>query len=64
MSGRGVHRGGTLVLSTLMIAVGIALIVQATTAAGALSSRLLLGILFIAGGAGRMEIERRRGRRS
>jgi hypothetical protein len=64
MSGRGVHRGGTLVLSTLMIAVGIALIVQATTATGALSSRLLLGILFIAGGAGRMEIERRRGRRS
>ena len=64
MSGRGVHRGGTLVLSALMIAVGIALIVQATTATGALSSRLLLGVLFIAGGAGRMEIERRRGRRS
>jgi uncharacterized membrane protein HdeD (DUF308 family) len=64
MSGRGVHRGGTLVLSTLMIVVGIALVVQAASATAALSSRLLLGVLFVAGGAGRMVIERRRGRRS
>jgi hypothetical protein len=64
MSGRGVHRAGTLVLSTLMIAVGVALVVQAATAAAAFSSRLLLGVLFVAGGAGRLVIERRRGRRS
>jgi uncharacterized membrane protein HdeD (DUF308 family) len=64
MSGRGVHRGGTLLLSALMIAIGIALVVQAASATAALSSRLLLGVLFVAGGAGRMVIERRRGRRS
>ena len=63
MSGRGVHRSGTLVLSVLMIVIGIALIVQATSATGSLSSRLL-GALFLAGGVGRIVIERRRGRRS
>jgi hypothetical protein len=64
MSGRGVHRAGTLVLSLVMIAIGIALMVQAASATGALSSRLLLGGLFVAGGVGRMYIERKRGRRS
>ncbi len=63
MSGRGVHRGSTYVLSLLMIAIGLALVVQAVTGgAGAISGRLLLGVLFTAAGVGRTYIELRRGR--
>ncbi|HEY3864667.1 MAG TPA: hypothetical protein VGL54_01100 [Solirubrobacteraceae bacterium] len=63
MNGRQAHRAGTLVLSLLMAAIGVALIVQAVDGnGGALSPRLLLGGLFIAAGAGRLYVERRRGR--
>ena len=63
MNGRGVHRGGTLVLSFAMLAIGIALLVQSLAShASALSGRLLIAILFIAAGAGRMYVEVRRGR--
>jgi hypothetical protein len=60
MSGRGVHRTGTLALSGMMVALGVALIVQALSA-GTFSARLLLGVLFLAGGGGRIFVERRRG---
>jgi hypothetical protein len=60
MRGRQVHRSGTLLLSTVMAAIGLALIVQAV-AGGALSVRLLLGALFVAGGVGRIFVERKRG---
>jgi hypothetical protein len=56
---------GTFVLSVLMVAIGIALIVQAVAAGGgAISPRLLLGALFLAAGAGRLYIELGRSRRA
>jgi hypothetical protein len=64
MNGRQVHRMGTYVLSLAMLAIGLALIVQvaAGDGGGALSARLVLGVLFVAGGAGRTYVEIRRGR--
>jgi hypothetical protein len=63
MNGRQVHRASTLVLSLLMAAIGLALIVEAVGAhASSISPRLLLGVLFIAAGAGRWYVELRRGR--
>jgi uncharacterized membrane protein HdeD (DUF308 family) len=65
MSGRQVHRTGTLVLSLLMVAIGIALTVQTLVVQGSpLSARLLLGVLFIAAGVARIYLEVRRGRRA
>jgi hypothetical protein len=64
MTGRGVHRGGTLLLSTLMAAIGVALIVEALLGRGELSVLLLVGVLFVAAGVGRVYIERRRGPRA
>jgi hypothetical protein len=60
MSGRGVHRVSTVVLSLLMAAIGVALIVEAVDGrGGAISPRLLLGVLFVAAGAGRLYVVRR-----
>jgi hypothetical protein len=65
MNGRQAHRAGTFVLSLLMAAIGVALIVQALMGnGGAISPRLLLGVLFTAAGVGRMYVEVRRGRRA
>jgi hypothetical protein len=62
MTGRQAHRAGTFTLSLLMAAIGVALVVQAVSGHGSiLSLRLLLGVLFIAAGAGRMYVEKRRG---
>jgi hypothetical protein len=62
MTGGQVHRIGTTVLSLAMVAVGIALSVEAIVGEGALSARLLLGLLFVAGGSGRLYIQVRRDR--
>ncbi|HSZ14496.1 MAG TPA: hypothetical protein VK790_10735 [Solirubrobacteraceae bacterium] len=63
MNGRQAHRMSTLVLSLLMGAIGVALIVQAVSGnASAISPRLLLGVLFVAAGAGRWYVEVRRAR--
>jgi len=63
MTGRQAHRTATFVLSLLMGAIGLALIVEVVDGHGsALSPRLLLGVLFLAAGAGRMYAEHRRGR--
>jgi hypothetical protein len=62
MNGRQAHRMSTLVLSLLMGALGLALIVQAVSAGSPLSPRLLLGVLFVAAGAGRWYVEVRRAR--
>jgi hypothetical protein len=65
MTGRGAHRAGTFVLSLLMAAIGVALIVEAVSArGGAISPRLLLGVLFLAAGGGRLYLEVGRGRRA
>jgi hypothetical protein len=63
MSGKQVHHAGAIVLSLAMVAIGIALAAEALGAAGGgLVARLLLGILFVAGGVGRLYVEMRRGR--
>jgi hypothetical protein len=61
MNGRQAHRAGTLTLSLLMAAIGVALVVQAVSGHGSvISPRLLLGVLFVLAGAGRMYVEKRR----
>lgn len=62
MTGRQVHRTGTTVLSLAMVAIGIVLAVEAIGGEGVLSARLLLGLLFVAAGSGRLYVEMRRGR--
>jgi hypothetical protein len=63
MTGRQVHRSGTLVFSMLMVAIGVALIVQVAAGnGGPISARLLLGLLFLAAGIARIYLERKRGR--
>jgi hypothetical protein len=63
MNGRQAHRMGTFVLSLLMVAIGLALIVQVASGdGGVLSARLLIGVLFLAAGIGRAFVEVRRGR--
>ena len=53
----------TYALSLLMAAIGLALIVQALgESASAISPRLLLGVLFIAAGVGRIYLQVRKGR--
>jgi hypothetical protein len=64
MTGRTVHSSGTVVLSVLMAAIGVALIGQVIGGTGGvLSARLLLGVLFLAGGIARLWLERKRSRR-
>ncbi len=62
MTGRQLHRAGTTVLSLAMVAIGIALIVEALVSEGALSIRVLLGLLFVIAGTGRIYVDVRRGR--
>lgn len=64
MTGRQVHRAGTMVLSVLMVAIGATLTVEALAGASIVPGRLLLGVLFLAAGAGRLYLEHKRGRRS
>jgi uncharacterized membrane protein YedE/YeeE len=65
MTGRQVHRSGTLLLSLAMAAIGIALIAQVLSGdGGVLSARLLIGVLFLAAGIARMYLERKRGRQT
>jgi predicted membrane channel-forming protein YqfA (hemolysin III family) len=61
MTGRDAHRAATFVLSLLMAAIGVALIVEVADGHGSVTSaRLLLGVLFLAAGAGRIYLERKR----
>ena len=51
----------TRVLSALMIVIGVAIVVRTLAeGGGALALGLLLGVLFVAAGAGRLYAERRR----
>jgi hypothetical protein len=59
-SGREVHRGATAVLSTAMLLIGVAMIVSTLArGGGALALGLILGILFVLVGAGRLYVLRR-----
>jgi multisubunit Na+/H+ antiporter MnhB subunit len=50
----------TRVLSALMVVIGVAIIVRTLAAGGgAFALGLLLGVLFVAAGAGRLYAERR-----
>jgi hypothetical protein len=51
----------TMVLSGLMVLIGLALIVRTLAAGGGpLAAGILMGLLFVAAGAGRLWVERRR----
>jgi hypothetical protein len=65
MLGSRIHRAGTVVLSTLLMLIGVGLLVQALGGhGGGLLTRLLLGVLFMAAGAGRLYVEARRKRQA
>ena len=52
--------GATQLLSALMVLIGVAMIVRTLAAGGgAVALGLLLGVLFVAAGAGRLWAERR-----
>ncbi|HST55266.1 MAG TPA: hypothetical protein VLJ42_05140 [Solirubrobacteraceae bacterium] len=57
MRPRRLHRSSTAVMCALMVIIGVALIVQAVAGSGFFSPRLLLGVLFIAAGLGRLYVE-------
>jgi hypothetical protein len=64
MTGRQAHRSATLMFSLVMAVIGVALIIEAVSGHGSvISPRLLLGLLFIAAGGGRMWVEAKRGGR-
>jgi hypothetical protein len=54
------HRNSTRVMSALMVVIGVALVVRTVIAGGGgLAIGLLLGLLFIAAGAGRLYLQYR-----
>jgi hypothetical protein len=54
---RNLHRNTTTVLSTVLVLIGIAMIVRTLAAGGgAIAFGLLLGVLFIAAGLGRLYV--------
>jgi uncharacterized membrane protein HdeD (DUF308 family) len=55
------HRSSTMALSALMVVVGVVLFVQDIAGAAVISARLLLAVLFLAAGLGRLYVEVRRG---
>jgi hypothetical protein len=60
---RDLHRRATRVLSAAMVVVGLVIIVRTLAAGGgALAFGLLIGVLFVAAGAGRLWIGGERGR--
>jgi hypothetical protein len=62
MKGTDVYRLGTRLLSAAMAVVGVVLIVESLTLGGVRLARLLLGVLFVAAGSGRLYLQVRRGR--
>lgn len=62
MSGRDAHRRMTMVMSGLLILLGVAILVRTITGGGGpLATGMLLGVLFVAAGAGRLWMARRPG---
>ncbi|QEC49484.1 hypothetical protein FSW04_19210 [Baekduia soli] len=57
---RDLHRGTTRVLSAFMVLLGVAMIVQTlANGGGALGRGIVLGVLFIAAGLGRLYLNER-----
>ena len=60
---RDVHRQTTLLFSSVLVLLGVGMIVRTVVAGGsALATGMLLGVLFIAAGAGRIYLALRPGR--
>ena len=56
---REVHRGATRALSAVMVLIGVALLVSTIAQGGGpLALGVLLGLLFVAAGAGRLYLAR------
>jgi hypothetical protein len=56
---REVHRGATRALSAVMVLIGVALLVSTIAQGGGpLALGVLLGVLFVAAGAGRLYLTR------
>lgn len=54
-SGRGLHRSATMALSAAMVVLGVAILAQTFAAGGGpLALGTILGVLFVAAGAGRL----------
>jgi hypothetical protein len=59
---RDLHRAGSLVLSAAMVAIGVAmLVVTIANGGGPLAVGVLLGLLFVVAGGGRLWLTRRDG---
>jgi len=56
-----IHRLGTRILSVAMLVLGLALIVQSLAHGGPAWVRLVIGLLFVAAGVGRLYVLRPRG---
>jgi hypothetical protein len=62
---RDLHRQTTVVLSVVLVVIGVAMIVRTLAAGGgAIAIGLLLGVLFIAAGVGRLYVNGLMGRRA
>jgi hypothetical protein len=59
MSGRNVHRQMTTTMSVVLIVLGLAILVRTLAEGGGpLATGLLVGVLFVAAGAGRLWVAR------
>ena len=57
---RGVHRAGTRLMSALLVVIGLAiLVVTVAGGGGPLATGILVGVLFVAAGAGRLYVQGR-----
>jgi hypothetical protein len=57
---RDIHRGATQLLSTLMLVIGLAMIVSTLArGGGVLAIGIVMGVLFVLAGAGRLYVSRR-----
>ena len=60
---RNLHSGASQVLSGVMVLLGVAILVSTIARGGGpLALGVLLGVLFVAAGLGRLYVERARGR--
>lgn len=60
---RNVHNATTRLLSAVMVVIGVVLLVRTLAAGGGpLSVGVVMGVLFVAAGAGRFALARKQGR--
>ncbi len=60
MSGRDAHRQMTKAMSVVLILVGLAILIRTVSAGGGpLATGILIGVLFVAAGLGRLWVARR-----